>query len=47
MTARRPSLDLPGMAGISSALALVPLAPGRAAGWPAWTWLMLVASVPP
>jgi len=46
--ARRPRLDPVGVVGISGALALalVPLAVGREEGWPAWTWICLVASVP-
>ncbi|MGN9845393.1 MFS transporter [Nonomuraea sp. H19] len=42
----RPRLDLLGVLGISAAvaLALVPLALGREAGWPAWTWASLAAS---
>jgi MFS family permease len=45
---RRPPLDLAGAAGISGALALalVPLVLGHGVGWPAWTWIMLAASVP-
>ncbi len=45
-TARR--LDLGGVALISFGLLLLvfPLVAGRDAGWPAWAWLCLVASVP-
>jgi EmrB/QacA subfamily drug resistance transporter len=45
---RRPSLDPIGVIGISCALALalVPLTLGHSEGWPAWTWIALVASVP-
>jgi predicted MFS family arabinose efflux permease len=41
-------VDLAGVATLSAAVALVvlPLVLGRAAGWPAWTWLCLTASVP-
>jgi MFS family permease len=48
VTGRRPPLDPAGAAGISGALALalVPLTLGHSAGWPAWTWIMLAASVP-
>jgi EmrB/QacA subfamily drug resistance transporter len=44
----RPKLDPIGAIGISGslALALVPLALGRTEGWPVWTWICLVASVP-
>ncbi len=44
----RPRLDPLGMVGMSLALALllVPLVIGRAEGWPLWTWLCLIASVP-
>jgi EmrB/QacA subfamily drug resistance transporter len=47
-TTRRPRLDLPGAAGISAAvaLALIPLALGREAGWPLWTYVALGLSVP-
>ena len=47
-TDRRPSLDPIGVAGISGALALalVPLTLGNSDGWPPWTWISLVASVP-
>ncbi|KAA2263042.1 MFS transporter [Solihabitans fulvus] len=46
--ASRPRLDPVGVVGVSGslALALVPLALGREAGWPAWTWLAMAASVP-
>jgi MFS family permease len=45
---RRPSLDLGGVGLVSLALVLLvfPLAEGREAGWPAWSFGMLVASVP-
>lgn len=45
---RRPGLDIIGAAGIAFALALllVPLTLGRSSGWPVWTWISLVASVP-
>lgn len=41
-------LDLPGVAALSAALLLlvVPLVLGRDAGWPAWTWICLLASIP-
>lgn len=41
-------LDIPGAATLSGAvlLIIVPLALGRQAGWPAWTWLCLAASLP-
>lgn len=44
----KPSLDPVGAIGVpvSLALALVPLILGRIQGWPAWTWVSLVASVP-
>ena len=44
----RPSLDPVGAVGVpvSLALALVPLILGRTQGWPAWTWISLIASVP-
>jgi predicted MFS family arabinose efflux permease len=44
---RRP-LDLGGVAMLSGAtlLAVLPLVLGREAGWPAWTWASLAASVP-
>nr|WP_042183199.1 MFS transporter [Kibdelosporangium sp. MJ126-NF4] len=40
------TLDLPGTALLGAALfaLLVPLAEGRAIGWPLWTWLLLAAS---
>ncbi len=46
--ATRPRLDPVGALGVSAslALALVPLVLGRQQGWPAWTWLSLLASVP-
>jgi MFS family permease len=45
-TARR--IDLPGVVMLSVTLLLVvlPLVLGRTAGWPLWTWVSLVASVP-
>jgi MFS family permease len=45
---RRPALDLPGVLAVAAALALalLPLIFGREAGWPAWAWAMLAASVP-
>jgi EmrB/QacA subfamily drug resistance transporter len=45
---RRPRLDPVGAVGVSAALAmvLVPLALGREQGWPAWTFVSLVAAVP-
>jgi MFS family permease len=52
LPADRPShrrrLDLAGVAMLSGAtlLAVLPLVLGREAGWPAWTWVCLVASVP-
>jgi hypothetical protein len=44
----RRRLDPIGAVGLSGslALALVPLALGREQGWPAWTWVSLMASVP-
>jgi MFS family permease len=41
-------LDIPGAVTLSSAVLLIvlPLTLGREAGWPLWTWLCLVASVP-
>ncbi|MFI0259168.1 MFS transporter [Streptomyces sp. NPDC017056] len=46
--ARRARLDLPGAGGVALALGLVlvPLAMGRTAGWPVWTWICLAAAVP-
>ncbi|MFD7667549.1 MFS transporter [Streptomyces sp. NPDC059788] len=46
--ARRSRLDLPGAGGmaLTLGLVLVPLAMGRTAGWPAWTWICLAAAVP-
>jgi EmrB/QacA subfamily drug resistance transporter len=45
---RRPAFDLVGVVAVSGALALalVPLIVGRGEGWPWWTLLLLVASVP-
>jgi hypothetical protein len=46
---RRPvRLDYPGVATLSMALLLVivPLVVGRQAGWPAWTWVALLLSLP-
>jgi MFS family permease len=45
---RRPALDVPGALGLAAAIALVvvPLAFGHSAGWPAWTWISIVAAVP-
>lgn len=47
-SAARPKLDPIGAIGVSGslALALVPLVLGRTEGWPVWTWISLVASVP-
>ncbi|GAA3060097.1 MFS transporter [Actinokineospora globicatena] len=44
----REPLDLRGVAVLSLALllAVVPLVFGREAGWPLWTWVSLVASIP-
>ena len=41
-------LDLLGVALVSVALlaVLLPLVQGRQAGWPLWTWVMLVGSIP-
>lgn len=46
--ARRPAFDPIGVVTVSGALALalVPLIVGRGEGWPWWTLLLLVASVP-
>ncbi|MFD1545174.1 MFS transporter [Nonomuraea guangzhouensis] len=46
--ARRSRLDLLGAAGLAIGLALilVPLGLGNSAGWPAWTWICMGASVP-
>jgi len=40
-------LDLPGAAGVTAALALVlvPLALGRTASWPAWTWACMACGL--
>ncbi|AKH86539.1 MFS transporter [Streptomyces sp. CNQ-509] len=45
---QRPRLDLPGVGLLTLALLLLsfPLAEGRTAGWPLWSYAMLVASVP-
>ncbi|MGW6277368.1 MFS transporter [Kribbella sp. NPDC055071] len=45
---RHTSLDGIGVLAVSGslALALVPLIIGRAVGWPAWAWILLIASVP-
>jgi hypothetical protein len=45
---RRPRLDPIGAIGVSGslALALVPLTLGHDEGWPAWTWVCLIAAVP-
>jgi EmrB/QacA subfamily drug resistance transporter len=44
----RPRLDPLGATGLATAvaLALVPLALGRSAGWPLWTWISLGSAVP-
>ena len=44
----RPTLDLPGVGLISLALFLLiyPLVEGREHGWPAWSFLMLAATLP-
>jgi len=46
--AARPKLDPLGAVGLSGSLALVlvPLALGRSAGWPVWTWVSLAAAIP-
>lgn len=47
--AHKPAkLDLLGAAGLAIGLALilVPLGLGNSAGWPAWTWICLAASIP-
>jgi EmrB/QacA subfamily drug resistance transporter len=46
--ARRPAFDPVGVVAVSGALALalVPLIVGRGEGWPWWTLVLLVASVP-
>jgi MFS family permease len=43
---RRPALDLFGALGLAVAIALVlvPLALGRTAGWPGWTWVCFAAA---
>ncbi|MEU3255998.1 MFS transporter [Streptomyces sp. NPDC006997] len=45
---RRPRLDLPGVGLLTLALLLLsfPLAEGRAAGWPVWSFVMMALSVP-
>ena len=45
--ARRPGLDRVGtaLAALGMALLIYPLIQGREAGWPAWTYLMVAASV--
>lgn len=45
---RQAKLDPVGAVGVAAALALllIPLALGRSAGWPAWTWASIAASVP-
>ncbi|MEY9847298.1 MFS transporter [Streptacidiphilus sp. MAP5-3] len=45
---RRTSLDLVGALGVSTSLALilVPLMLGRDAGWPVWTWVLMIAALP-
>jgi predicted MFS family arabinose efflux permease len=45
---RSRRLDLPGAATMSGTVLLIvlPLALGRGAGWPAWTWACLAASLP-
>jgi MFS family permease len=42
------AIDLPGVATLSAGLlaVILPLTLGRSAGWPAWTWVSLCASVP-
>jgi MFS family permease len=44
----RPTLDLMGVGLVSLGLCLLlyPLVEGREAGWPAWSWAMLVATLP-
>lgn len=46
--ASRPGLDLTGVGLLGGALLLltVPLVQGQHAGWPAWTWLSMAASLP-
>jgi EmrB/QacA subfamily drug resistance transporter len=46
--AHRPRFDPIGALAIAAsiALALVPMILGRSEGWPLWTWISLVASVP-
>ena len=43
---RRPNLDLvgTGLAALGMGLLIYPLIQGREAGWPAWTYVMMVAS---
>lgn len=45
---QRPRFDPLGAIGIAAGigLALAPLILGRAEGWPLWTWISLIASVP-
>jgi len=44
----RPTLDLVGVGLVSLGLSLLlyPLVEGREAGWPVWSWAMLVATLP-
>ncbi len=44
----RPRLDIVGAAllAVTMTLLILPLTEGRAVGWPAWTWVCLVAFVP-
>lgn len=46
--ALRPKIDPIGALSIacSLALVLVPLVLGRTAGWPAWTWISMIGSIP-
>jgi EmrB/QacA subfamily drug resistance transporter len=46
--ASRPKFDPIGAVAIAASigLALVPMILGRAEGWPLWTWISLIASVP-
>jgi predicted MFS family arabinose efflux permease len=45
---KKPSLDIPGAAGIAVTLGLilVPLTLGRTQHWPPWTWACMAGSVP-